>query len=257
MKNLLVILAIAAFTLNSCKKDDDSSPATDPLKVEQKNKAAVLYFGEDWCPPCGSAGGPTLDSALAQEGSLLVGIKVNSGSDNSQLDWAPGDQMFWDFNSGVFNPSNPSSGGIPAMAVNNTKQSISSNVSSNYAGVVSKANSFALDSVIAGVALTKSIVGDSVKVSTRVKFFKEQSVGNQYNIAVYLVEDDVISNQTGASASYRHRNQVRSCNANTYTGVSLNNGDAISNGQEYNNTFTLPKRSLTGNNGNFKAVAII
>jgi len=129
MKKLVLALACVSIFINACKKDDTAPAATGSttLTVEKKNRAAVIYFGEDWCPPCGSYGGPTLDSCLKQEGTLLTGMKINTSSNNTALNWATGQGMWNVFNSGVFANANA----IPSMAVNTTKQSISTSVSSN------------------------------------------------------------------------------------------------------------------------------
>jgi hypothetical protein len=239
MKKLLTLALLVATTFLSCKKDDDEPVAgsgSSSLTVEKKNKALVIYFGEDWCGPCGSAGGPSLDTALSQEGISLTGLKINSDSNNDTLNWQPGNQMFFDFSSTIFQ-----SNGIPAMAVNNTKQLVSSSLGSNYNSILAKANQFVADSVTAGIALNKVIIGDSIKINTKVKFFKAQNAGVQFKLAVYLVEDDVISSQIGSSnPNYEHRNQVRIANgSNSYLGVPLNNSDPISINQEFSNTFTL------------------
>lgn len=201
MKKLLLLLAVTSIAFVACKKDDDESPAptsgggsgsSSGLTVEKKNRAAVVYFGEDWCPPCGSYGGPTMDSCMKQEGTLLTAMKVNTASNNTSLNWSTGNGMWNVYNSGVFANANA----IPSMAVNLTKQPISSSIASNYNGVKAKANAFAADSVIAGIALSKSIEGDSMVVKTKVKFFKDIATGSDYRLALYVVENDVVASQS-------------------------------------------------------------
>jgi hypothetical protein len=80
-----------------------------------------------------------------------------------------------------------SANAIPSMAVNTTKQSVTTNVSSNYSGAVSKATTFANGTVIAGIALRKSISGDSIAVDTKVKFFSDITAGSDYRLAVYML----------------------------------------------------------------------
>jgi hypothetical protein len=130
MKKLVLALACVSILFNACKKDDTapSSGGSTTLSVEKKNRAAVIYFGEDWCPPCGTYGGPTLDSCLKQEGTLLTGMKINTSSNNSSLNWSTGQGMWNVFNTGVFASANA----IPSMAVNTTKQSVTTSVSSNF-----------------------------------------------------------------------------------------------------------------------------
>jgi hypothetical protein len=258
MKKLVLALACVSILFNACKKDEvlPSSGGSTSLTVEKKNRAAVIYFGEDWCPPCGAYGGPTLDSCLKQEGTLLTGMKINTSSNNSSLNWSTGQGMWNVFNTGVFASANA----IPSMAVNTTKQSVTTNVSSNYSGAVSKATSFANGTVIAGIALSKRISGDSISVDTKVKFFSDITAGSDYRLAVYVVEDKLFTSQstnTGTNTNYEYRNLVRTCNSPSYYGLEVNNGgDAIVLDQEFSNTYKMYLKPAWNKN-NLKVIGIL
>ncbi len=258
MKKLVFALAIVSILFNACKKDDTTPASTGSttLTVEKKNRAAIIYFGEDWCPPCGSYGGPTLDSCLKQEGTLLTGMKINTSSNNTALNWSTGQGMWNVFNSGVFASANA----IPSMAVNTTKQSVTTSVSSNYSGAVSKATTFANGTVIAGIALRKSISGDSISVDTKVKFYSDITAGSDYRLAVYVVEDKIITSQStssGTVSNYEYRNLVRTCNASAYYGLEVNNGgDAIALDQEFSANYKMYLKP-TWNKSNLKVIGIL
>lgn len=263
MKKLVLALACVSILFNACKKDDTApaSSGSTTLTVEKKNRAAVIYFGEDWCPPCGSNGGPTLDSCLKQEGTLLTGLKINTSSNNSSLNWATGQGFYNVYNTGVFTPANPQlNNAIPVMAVNTTNQNISSNVSSNYSSAVSKATTFANGTVIAGIALSKRISGDSISVDTKVKFFSDIIAGSDYRLAIYVVEDKIITSQStssGTNANYEYRNLVRTCNASAYYGLEINNGgDAVALDQEFSNTYKMYLKPAWNKN-NLKVIGIL
>jgi len=258
MKKLVFALACVSILFNACKKDDTapSSGGSTTLSVEKKNRAAVIYFGEDWCPPCGTYGGPTLDSCLKQEGTLLTGMKINTSSNNSSLNWSTGQGMWNVFNTGVFASANA----IPSMAVNTTKQSVTTSVSSNYSGAVNKATTFANGTVIAGIALRKSISGDSIAVDTKVKFFSDIAAGSDYRLAVYVVEDKLFTSQStssGTNSNYEYRNLVRTSNATVYYGTEINNGgDAIALDQEFSNTYKMYLKPAWNKN-NLKVIGIL
>jgi len=258
MKKLVLALACVSILFNACKKDDTapSSSGSTTLSVEKKNRAAVIYFGEDWCPPCGTYGGPTLDSCLKQEGTLLTGMKINTSSNNSSLNWSTGQGMWNVFNTGVFASANA----IPSMAVNTTKQSVTTSVSSNYSGAVNKATTFANGTVIAGIALRKSISGDSIAVDTKVKFFSDIAAGSDYRLAVYVVEDKLFTSQStssGTNSNYEYRNLVRTSNATVYYGTEINNGgDAIALDQEFSNTYKMYLKPAWNKN-NLKVIGIL
>ncbi len=255
MKKLLLILAVLPIAFSACKKDDTTTTSGgSSFTVEKKNRAAVIYFGEDWCPPCGSYGGPTLDSCLAQEGTLLTGIKLN-GSSAAALNCSIANSTYGAYNTGVFGGANT----IPAMALNNQKISVSVSVSSNTASVIQKATTFSNDSVIAGVALKRAIVGDSISIDAKVKFFKGFVAGSDYTLGLYVVEDNIITSQSTSSGNdpnYEYRNLVRTNNASTYTGVSINAMAAITENQEFT-TNTKIYLKPAWNKDNLKVVGII
>jgi hypothetical protein len=239
MKKILIISAIISIAFTSCKKDDDtttSGGSTASFTVEKKNRAAVIYFGEDWCPPCGTYGGPTLDSCLLKEGTLLTGFKMNGSSNEPSLNSSIANAAYTAFNSGVFGGA----GTIPAMALNNQKISITTSITYNTNAAIQKATTFSNDSVIAGIALRKSIVGDSIAIDSKVKFFKDIAAGSDYTLGLYVVEDHLIASQqistssgSAIDANYEYRNLVRTSNGATYTGVSINSSAAITADQEF------------------------
>lgn len=256
MKKILLLLAVAAVAFSSCSKDDDnggSGSGSASLTVEQKNRAILIDFSETWCPPCGSSGGPGFDSSLSIEGSKITAMKVYGSSSPSSMN-SP-------ISNGIANAYSVS--GVPDFWVNNAELNpgggVYSSAASNFNWVNTKANAFAAEPVVAGVALSKSYVGDSMKVNTRVKFFQEQAAGQDYNLAVYIVEDNIISNQstnTGSVSNYRHRNLLRVGNASVYTGAAINATAAIAVDQVFDKTFTLPVAS-TWNRNNLKVIGVI
>lgn len=258
MRKLLIVLAVLPLVFTACKKDDSTSSeggSSSSFTVEKKNRAAVIYFGEDWCPPCGSYGGPTLDSCLLKEGTLLTGIKMNGSSNTASLNSTIANGAYSAFNSGVFGGA----GTIPAMALNNQKISITTGISYNANAAIQKATTFSTDSVIAGVALKKAIVGDSIVIDAKVKFFKSILAGADYTLGLYVVEDHLITSQstsTGTDANYEYRNLVRTSNAATYSGVSINSAAAVAENEEFTTTTKLYLKPAW-NKSKLKVVGII
>jgi hypothetical protein len=262
MKNLVALLALSCILFAGCKKDDDNNPEPstpapgNSFTVEKKNMAAIVYFGEDWCPPCGAYGGPTMDSCLKEEGSKLTAIKVNSSSNNQSLNWSVGNGMYGAYNQGLFNNAST----IPAMGVNNVEQPIYTSINTNYSQVMNKVNAFVADPVVAGIALQKSITGDSIQVDTKVKFFQAIAAGSDYRLGIYLLENNIVASQSvsgsGTVAGYVHHNLVRASNAPVYTGVVVNNSQAITLDQEFTATYKMYLKPAW-NRSNLKVVAIL
>ena len=249
--------------MNACKKSNSAepaktvvTPADTNLYVEKLNRAAVVYFGEDWCPPCGTYGGPTLDSCLNKESTLLTGIKVNGSSNNTSLNCAIGSAMYGAFNTGVFG----NAGTIPAMAINNAEQIIYTSVSTNYSQALTKATTFSTTSVVAAVALRKTVEGDTISVQTKLHFYNAIAAGSNYKLTVFVLEDNVIASQhttTGIVNNYVYRNLVRTTNNNSsYLGLPINNSLAIVADQEFNNTYKI-YLNPTWNKSNIKVEAIL
>ncbi|MBL0096050.1 MAG: Omp28-related outer membrane protein [Bacteroidetes bacterium] len=240
MKKLLAFVAIVAISFMGCKKDDDNSGTPTggggTLTVEKKNRPLLIDFSEDWCGPCGSNGGPAFDSLLSYEGSMLTAIKVYSGSNNAALNWSTGNGLWTIYNNATYGGN-----GIPKFIIGNKYQGVGS-VNSTVSSSLTKANTFIADSIVAGIALNKSIEGDSMKVNTKIQFFKSQLANTDIRVALYVVEELVIANQLVGStnvATYEHRNIVRTSNSSTYSGLQINSTAAIAVDQVFDNSFSM------------------
>ena len=252
MKNALICFLTIPVLFFSCKKDSESE-VNSTLTVEQKNRAVVIYFGEDWCIPCQYFGVPTFDSCLKYEGSILTGIKLNSTSQNNSLNCNIAAGAFQDFVSGVF-----SAGTIPSCAVNNVESVISIDIANNATDILNKAISFQQDSVIAGLALDKVVVGYKVQINTKVKFFKSFAAGNDFTLGLYIVEDNLIMPNiiTSAGLPLVYRNQVRMANSSYYYGTTINDLEKIDSNQEFTKT-TILYLNTNWDKNKLKVVGII
>ena len=258
MKKLLALMAVAAIAFGSCKKDDDNSSSNGGggnagLTVEKKNRALLIDFSETWCPPCGSYGGPSFDSCMSLEGGDLTMMKVYASSSPSTM------------NSSISNGMMSAYGvsGVPDFWVNNTELAsgggVYASIGSNFNWVKNKATLFAADSVIAGVAMAKTIVGDSMKIVSRVKFFKEQAAGIDYRLALYVVEEGIVATQqtnSGAVSNYEHNNLLRKAIGTNYSGVQLNASAPIAADQLFDSTYTVALNSAWNYN-KLKVIGVI
>ena len=253
MKKSISLLAIAAVLLiSSCSKDDDNNGGTDNTgngsqSIEKRNRALFMDFTATWCGPCGQYGGPNFDAAIstANEDTLLTAMKVYSPSSEPGMG-----HPFYSSLTTAFNVT-----GIPAFFVNNTSASTSTS------NVVSKAIAFqnATSKIIAGIAVSKTIAGDSMKVSTKTQFFKAQNTGVDYKMAIYIVEDNVIETQLVGSTdnpNYVHRNVLRASNSGTYSGLSLNSSSAIVINQVFNKNYSI-YLNPAWNKANLKVIAVL
>lgn len=265
MKRLLLLMAIASITLVSCSKSDDNDDTsgnngggggTTTLTVEKKNHAFLIDFSEDWCHYCGSNAGPTMDSLKYYEGDKINAIKVSTSSNNSSFNSTIGPGI-----TAIYNNSTYGGSGVPKFIIANQYMGLSSNINSNVSQTLSKANIFNNDSVTAAVALSKSMVGDSMVVKTKVQFYKEQLIGTDIRLALYVVEDGIVSPQKydqslPANANFVHNDVVRTANSTNYAGVNINNNTAIVVDQVFEQTYTM-YINPAWNKNNLKVVAAI
>jgi hypothetical protein len=159
------------------------------------------------------------------------------------------------------NGSNYNLTSIPTMTVNSFTSGVYSSLSTNYNFVRGKANAFALEPVVAGVHLSKSIDGSNMNVTANMKFFSAVPAGKDYRLAIYVLEDNVIAPQvvsgvSGTVAQYVHRNIWRATNGTDYKGVKINASAAISADQRFDQSASISLLS-NWNKSNLKVMAII
>lgn len=237
MKKLIALMAIASVAFVSCSKDDNNEASNNnnggggggapTLTVDRIIRPLFVDYTATWCGPCGSSGGPAFDGTITQEGTLLCPMKVYSTSSNPGM----GHPLYTSMTS-AFGVT-----GIPDFWVNNTAVSTSTN------SVLSNATTIQNDTtkLTAGVALSKSVDGDTMTIITKSQFFKSQSTGDYY-LAVYVVEDNVIGGQLVGSTqnpSYDHRNILRASAKTTYYGETLNANTAIAADQVFDKTYKI------------------
>ncbi len=202
---LLLLAGVAAWGISSCTKDERSLP-TDPsnsggLNPTNVQRTVVFNMSATWCGPCGSWGIPAFYNAIKIDSTKVFGVKATTSDD---LDVPVG---------GPINNYLNDSGGVPAFAVGVSKFGQgTSQMNSAVNAMLAKSPA----EVVAGVAIKKTISGDKLTVNSAVKFFKAAS--GVYNIAYYVIEDNVANSQAGISGgTYNHKHVLRAeCNNNAW-----------------------------------------
>ena len=262
MKKLLPLLLISFLVFPSCKKDKDdnsssnnnSSNNVDALEVVKRQRATVTYVGATWCPPCGAYGDPTKEHMESTFGSDVVILNVQSGDAISS--------------SGEFGPN--FGGAFQSFAsVNSIPHAYwsSANVAMDHRGFYSDNNAHAsaadanINAILSdvdvsvGVAATATISGGTVTVETLTKFYSSQGA---HHIGVYLLEDNVMANQTisgSQEAETAHNNVIRfPAFEGNLIGAELIGASFTAN-QEVSGTYTIPH--FTGWNVENLQVAVV
>lgn len=111
--------------------------------------------------------------------------------------------------------------GFPSLTYNFLDETVSSYNASQIKGKISKL--WKSEGADAGIAVVAELAGDKVTVSYEVKSAKEQ----EYRVSVWLLESDIYSKQTGASADWQHYAQHAIRNITGYVGPNDLSGVSI------------------------------
>ena len=227
----------------------DTSGTFD-LLVVKKQRATVTYVGATWCGPCGANGDPAKEHMEATFGSDVVILSVQKGDAISS--------------SGEFGPTFGSA--FQSFASVNTIPHAyfsGANVTMIHGGFSSSPTQYdaAVNAILSdvnvsvGVAATATISGGTVTVETLTKFYSSQG---SHHIGVYLLEDNVMANQTisgSQEAETAHNNVIRfpAFEGNSLGAESI--GASFTANQEVSGTYTIPH--FTGWNVENLQVAVV
>jgi hypothetical protein len=172
----------------------NTNPSIGTLNVPQKNMGLIILKTALWCGPCGSQGHPTFVQVYTENKDKAVSMKVNS-SDALSVSYIDNAMS-----------SNFGISGIPNfVAVNNFDAWPASTINSEVN------QHFSNDVVISNGSARARFVGDKVEIDGRARFFKD--VSGDYFMAIYLLEDGVIAEQSGYTGDNApmatHNNLVR------------------------------------------------
>lgn len=246
MKKLFLLFLGAAFTLASCKKEDNTpTPEPEPPKMAVKKEQGSIGFNmtATWCGPCGQWGFPAFNAALNTHGEKFVGIKVN-GSNTCGL-FAPISRI-------IANDFNIT--GWPNFAEGTTNQATSTSAWNN-----AIANRLANNDPTAGIGLEAKVEGDKVIVKTRTLFFKD-AAADKYSLALYLLEDGVMANQSGANpAMATHNSLLRAGFLGEYPWGEVFKNGAIKANEDFEKTYelTIPTHAIAINKSKLRVAGAI
>lgn len=230
------ILIAMSLAFNSCKKTEDKVPGCTNsealnynseaneddgscVATEQKQKSAVINLTSLTCSSCGSYGIPALVSAYTTYPNDVVPLKVNL---DDELQSTISYTIAGNYVSGTF--------GIPYFIVGNQNNVSSSSINSTVASQITA-------TPVAAAAGIMSISGSTISVKTKVKFYS--AVSGDYYLAVYIMENGLSANQSGASTNPWIHNHVMRANiaGSGAFGESIATG-SIASGKVVDKTYT-------------------
>lgn len=225
MKKLFLLLSASALVFNA--------QAQTPQK---KNVAVIGKITANWCPPCGGWGWNLNDEMLTNHSGNAVGMSMYSSTRQDGGNEHFQNQAAYDLASKI------TLNGYPSFSVNLmdlSQQNTNPNNTINTAGIKSDAadsiTKFAAANVVASTGMTYSIVGNTVTVKTKTKFW--EAANGTYKVAVYLIEDGAMAQQAGKTGTVSHHNVLRGSMSASTWGEQIATG-AIAKDDEFDKTFT-------------------
>lgn len=223
MKKSLLFLSLALATtiaIVSCKKTEETPKVEEPpIQVEKKNMSLINKFTGTNCYYCGDWGWPLFEEFIADHHGKDA-VCIGTYSQNTFAD------LFVTSASTAMDRRLPVTAGYPTFSANffdawtnaKTDQDMKDNI--NYA--INAHNNAA---VKANSGLRYAINGDSIYFNTRTKFFETDS--GEFNLALYVLEDKVIGNQSGPNGgpNTSHHKVLRT--ANSDWGINIVKGKAV------------------------------
>ena len=199
MRNIIYLI-ISFFTIlviSSCEKISEAE-----LIPDNQQRAFMGEVTSTTCGVCGGIGSENFNLIKKNNSGKIIALAFHC---NYPLD---------SMQSPLFNSyenSRPTGGGIPSFHIGDK--------STPPNGMQAYVDSILMKSPEAQIKFSNVIEGDSMKITSKIKFFK--NVTGDYYVSFYLCEHDIDGGstagvgykQTSGGADYKHNNVVRAGNA--------------------------------------------
>lgn len=175
-----------------------------------------------WCPNCGTYGWSFFKDAISENGNKVIYVAAHPSGNLVSPEGM-------DFNSNLSAP------GQPFFYLNNSNLGVfGSNLSAKLAELSESVNDMAASAPLAGTGIEVIRDGSTLTAKTKTRFFDDTN--GTYHLAVYVIEDHVITTQASVGGSADHRYILRTSFDGATFGGEIANGD-IAAGTEFELTF--------------------
>ena len=260
-KYLLSLGTLALLAFTSCGGEDSAAPAaSSELDIATPvQNVMVAEVTATWCGPCGQWGKGLIADVADLYGKRSVKVSFNSSSQGDIL-FVQDALAFADF---------INIDGYPTQAINLKRvvQTFPASITVLKQKVVDLAEVEAAKApeAVVGLSFEENGAGTGeFTIKTKTKFLKDMPEG-KYHVGVFIIQDNIIEAQNGASASFEHTGLFRKTASNE-DGTKSPWGTEIAtteakNGATFEKTFTVTAPTTTGKlawvKANMKAVAVI
>ncbi len=256
MKKLFALAAIVAISFIACKKDSDDAGTTTGgggttgVTVTEKNMGLYNKLTATWCGPCGQWGW-TLNTdimTLIDGNAVMMGTYASTSSD------------MYNATAGAFKTAFSPTSGWPDFCANGKQKTQFSGTGGIYTGptkdsVVAEINRHVNAEVKVNSGYSSKIEGDTMIITTKVKFFKDMPVGSTYFLGAYVIEDGVMNTQNGQSGVVAHHHVLRgSALAGSHWGTQITSATTAGSTFDYTFKMAIP---ASWNKNNLEVATIV
>lgn len=184
------------------------------IEVPQTHHPLITKRTATWCPKCGGYGWELFRDLLEDNQSEALVIAAHFGSSS--------------LTNSVSNELTTVLGGFgqPVFFLNTENLGVTStNIATVRQDAATAVDDFNEVPPVAQTGLLAEATEDSLIVQTKTRFF-EGFDGESVNLAVYLIEPDLIATQSGQGAMAEHKNILRHSMTGTAFGETIANGGA-------------------------------
>lgn len=211
-KFLLLVFSFAFFGLQAQDVAEQQTPLISKVTAT-------------WCPNCGTWGWTFFENIIQDNGDKAIMLGVHDSGDLQSAE-------------GVALSNNFNAIGQPKFFVNDEDLRVnSSSISAKRTEVENLVNTMIAESPVANVGFYAEMGNGQINVRTKTKFFQDGGA-NDYNLALYLIEDDVVNNQSGQGVTM-HPNVIRTGFTADAFGEILDASGTIASGTEIIRDFSL------------------
>jgi hypothetical protein len=240
MKQLtpLALATAVAFFAFSCKKE---VPKQSINNISTTYKAMVFEQSATWCGSCGAVGYPTLRSIASTYEHDVTIINLHSSDDITANNSPGGNQLDSYFYTG----------GLPVCGVNSSEaffpdlQDLTDSIN-HYRAQHPKAK--------AGVGFAYRIEGNNMIIDTKTVVFED--ITGKYNLAVYMMENNIMNTQTGQSGEIEFDHVYRAASTSSSWGSTIIASSAKA-GETFEGTHTIAIPSDVRNNANLSVAVVL
>jgi hypothetical protein len=191
--------------------------------VSQTHMAFLTQKTATWCGPCGDWAWPVQEEIVAQNMAKAVVVELHYSSSD----------YIYNTTAGAIQSNFPTVSSVPAWFANGVNKTSYSASGGIYTGATKTGMKTVADStynVPADVqcAYNFSLSGSTLTVNTNTKFFN--TVNGEYYLAVYVIENNVMANQTGhIPLMASHQNVLRTSMSTSAFGEQVGIGSIAAN----------------------------